>query len=321
MHSSPGPSVSIVLPVRDGAAFVVQAIKSILDQTLSDLELLVIDDGSQDATPAILAKFAASDPRVRIFTQPPVGVAGALNRGMTEARAALVARMDADDIAAPERLAVQVAALNDRPKVAGLGSSCRVIDRNGKILGYRRVPTRSDQIRGLLRQTNCMIHPTMVLRRDAVLGIGSYRPAFRYCEDFDLWLRLSEHYDLLNVPDTLLDYRVHDHQLTWKNLEERALVELGATALAARRRKGFSDDVDQRTRIDREFVLKLGITEPCISKHLAISMLGTANEAIKERRISLARDSINLLLQQRKLSLCMRLYGWRLLFRSFFMKR
>jgi len=294
---------------------------SILRQTLSDLELLVIDDGSQDSTPDILAEFAASDPRVRLFTQPALGVAGALNRGLREARAGLVARMDADDIAVPERLSIQVAMLKDRPEVAGLGSSCRVIDDQGRILTYRHVPTGADEIRSLLRRTNCMIHPTMMLRRDAVLGIGGYRPAFRYCEDFDLWLRLSEHYDLLNLPEPLLDYRVHDSQLTWQNLEERALVELGAIALAARRRQGLADCVDELSRIDRGFLRKLGVTELCISHQLAISLLSTANEAIKERRFSLAREATHLLLQRRQLSMRMRLYGWRLLLRLFLMKR
>jgi hypothetical protein len=166
-----------------------------------------------------------------------------------------------------------------------------------------------------------MIHPTMVLRRDVVLGIGGYRTAFRYCEDFDLWLRLSERYDLINVPEPLLDYRVHDSQVTWQSLEDRAIVELCAITLAERRRKGFSDQVDEFTSIDRAFLLKLGITERCIAQHLAISMLGTANEAIKERRPSLARAATDLLLQQRGLSLRMRLYGWLLLFRSAIMKR
>jgi cellulose synthase/poly-beta-1,6-N-acetylglucosamine synthase-like glycosyltransferase len=320
-NSRATPSVSIVLPVRDGAAFVAESIESILHQTLAEFELLVIDDGSQDATPKLLAQFANSDPRVRVLTQPSLGIAAALNRGLRESRAPLVARMDADDIAVPERLSIQIAAFGDRPRVAGVGSSCRVIDQNGKLLSYRGVPTAADEIRRGLLHTNCMIHPTMMLRRDAVLGIGGYRPAFRYCEDFDLWLRLSERYDLLNVPEPLLNYRVHDSQSTWQNLEERAIVELGAITLANQRRRGLSDQVDEFTNINRAFLLKLGVTERCISQHLALSMLGAANEAIKERRFSWARTAIQLLLQQPALSLSMRLRGFRLLLRSSIIKR
>src|SRR3954468_16236127 len=130
------PLVSVVLPVRDGAAFVADAVNSILVQTLRDFELLVIDDGSPDATPAILAQLAASDARLRVVTQSGLGLVAALNRGLSEARSRYVARMDADDLAAPERLASQCARLEMHPDVAALGSACRVIDRNGKLLRY-----------------------------------------------------------------------------------------------------------------------------------------------------------------------------------------
>ncbi len=312
------PSVSVVLPVRDGALFVAHAVKSILGQTFPDFELLVIDDGSQDATPALLDRLAASDVRLRVLTQPPLGLAAALNRGLEEARATFVARMDADDIAAPERLALQVAALSGRPEVAALGSACRIIDRGGRVLGHRHAPTGSDEIRRLLCRANCMIHPTMMLRRDLVMRAGGYRSAFRFCEDFDLWLRLSEHHDLLNLPEALLDYREHEAQLTWQNLEERAICELAALTLAARRRAGFADGTDENNRIDREFLLNGGVSELDISERVIASMLSTAAEAINAGLVSLAREAIELALRQPSLNFRTRLRYRLLLLRSYF---
>lgn len=316
-ESFTSPRVSVLLPVRDGSAFLTIAVKSILAQTVSDLELVIIDDGSQDATPTILEGLAAADPRIRVLRQSPLGVAAALNAGLKESRAPFVARMDADDIAAPERLATQLEALTARPDVVALGSACRVIDDDGKLVGYRQPPIQPDQIRRILQSGNCMIHPTMMMRRDPVLRAGGYRVAFRFCEDFDLWIRLSERYDLLNLPENLLDYREHHRQVTWQSLEERTITELAALALARRRRAGRADIVDESTEIDRQFLLGLGVSEQSIASHIVASTLGTAREALNADLASPARDAIRLLLRQPSLSLRIRLRAFALLLRSY----
>jgi glycosyltransferase involved in cell wall biosynthesis len=311
------PCVSVVLPVRDGAEFLAVAAESILGQTLSNLELLIIDDGSQDATPAMLDRLAASDQRIRVLRQAPLGVTAALNRGLGEAKATFVARMDADDIAAPERLARQHAALNAHPNAAAIGSGCRVIDRDGRLLGYRRPPTQPKAIRQVLLRGNCMIHPTIMLRREPVLEVGGYRASFRYCEDFDLWLRLSEHYDLINLPEPLLDYREHDRQLTWQNLEERVMTELAALVLAAERRAGHPDFIDGDTRIDREFLLTMGVSERRIANHIIASTLATAREAINAGLARPGREALELLLRQPALRTRTRMRAFGLLMRSY----
>lgn len=312
------PCVSVLLPVRDGSAFLAVAIESILGQTLADLELLAIDDGSQDGTPAILERLAAFDQRIRVFRQAPLGITAALNRGLRESRAALVARMDADDIAAPERLSRQFAALNTHPSAVAVGSACRVINRSGKLLGYRRPPIQPDAIRRvLIGGGNCMIHPTMMLRRDAVLRAGGYRAPFRYCEDFDLWLRLSEHHDLINLPDTLLDYREHERQLTWQNLEARVVTELAVLVFAARRRAGVADTIDENTRIDRGFLFANGVSEQTIANHVIASTLGTAREAIKAGLVCPAREALELLLRQPGLATRTRIRAFALLLRCY----
>lgn len=293
------------------------AVESILGQTLTNLELIIVDDGSQDETPAILDELAASDNRIRILRQAPLGVAAALNTGLSAARAAIVARMDADDIAAPDRLARQYAALNSRSNAVAIGSACRVLDQHGKLLGYRSPPTQPEQIRRTLVRGNCMIHPTMMLRRDPVLRLGGYRSPFRFCEDFDLWLRLSEHYDLINLPETLLDYREHDRQLTWQNIEERAMTELAALVFATRRRAGATEGFDENIHIDREFLLRIGVSERDIVNHVIASTLGTARQAITAGLPRPAREALELLLRQPSLSARTRLRGSALLLLSY----
>lgn len=308
--------VSVILPVRNGAEFVAEAVASVLDQTLHDFELLVIDDGSQDATPTILTRLAEVNPRLRIIAQPPLGLVAALNRGLREARGHYVARMDADDVAASDRFARQVAKLAAHPEVAGLGSACRVIDRNGTVLGYRCPPTDPAEIRRALSRGNCMIHPTMMLRRDLVLRAGGYRAAFRLCEDFDLWLRLSEHHDLLNLPEPVLDYRAHAGQSNWQDLEQRALSELGAVAAAACRQAGLPDPVNDGAVIDREFLRSVGLSETAITTRVVACALGAAKDAIAARHSVAARAAVGLLLRQPGLSVRTRLHAWLLLLRS-----
>src|ERR1700710_2718911 len=122
------PAVSVVLPVRNGARYLGLAVESILAQTLSDLELLIVDDGSEDETPMILARMAQADPRVRVLSGPPLGLVAALNRGIHAAGSSFIARMDADDIAWPDRLARQMTLLNSETNAAAVGTGWRVVD-------------------------------------------------------------------------------------------------------------------------------------------------------------------------------------------------
>ena len=305
------PAISVVLPVRDGAAFVAEAIRSILGQTWRDLELLVVDDGSRDATASILAQFAAEDPRVRVLVQPPLGLVPALNRGLKEAAGRYVARMDADDVAAPERLALQAAVLDGDPAVAAVGSACRVIARDGTVVRVRRPPTGATEVRAALRRGNPMIHPAVTLRRDAALAAGGYRPAFLLCEDYDLWLRLAERHDLVNLDRPLLDYREHGGQSTWRDLEQRILSELAALAAADRRRAGLPDKVGE-VLVTRATLRGLGVGEAAVSDGIIGRALGTAIEARVAGHRTATRAALALLLRQPTLKLRTRLHGWAL---------
>src|SRR4030095_14770957 len=133
MTTGPAPRVSVVLAVRDGAPWVGDAVRSVLAQTLSDLELIVIDDGSTDDTPQTLASFV--DSRLRVARPPRMGLTRSLNEGVSLTQAPLIARLDADDVATSDRLARQVAFLDAHPEVGLLGTGATEIDTNGRDIG------------------------------------------------------------------------------------------------------------------------------------------------------------------------------------------
>lgn len=310
------PVVSVLMPVRNGAAYVADAMESILAQTLRTFELLVMDDGSQDATPAIVAGAASRDARVRVVAVAGQGIVPALNTGLAEARGRYIARMDADDVAMPERLARQVATLDAFPNVAVVGSACRVIDHAGTVLAERHPPTAHAEIRSALMHANCMIHPTVMMRRDAVVDSGGYRAAFRLAEDFDLWLRLSERHDLLNLSEPLLDYRQHGEQSSWHDAEQRSLSELGALACAERRRTRGADGVADVPCITREVLRELGVADTLIEQRIIACALGSAKDAIDAGQRVAARAALALLLRQPHLHPRTRLHGWLLRLRA-----
>lgn len=272
------PIVSVLMPVRDGAAFLEDAVSSILGQTLDDLELLVVDDGSRDETPALLALLARGDRRLRVVRQNRLGIVPALQRGLAAARADLIARMDADDIAAPERLHRQVAVLAD-PAVALVGSACEIVDRDNRLLRVQRYPASPAAIRRELVDRNCIAHPTVVMRRAAVMAVGGYRAPFAHCEDYDLWLRLSEHHDLVNLEEPLLRYRLHGAQSAWQAQETRILSELGAVAAGRLRRAGEPEPMLPEGAIDRAFLRAAGMSDAAIAGEVRARAMRSARDA------------------------------------------
>ena len=211
------PSVSVIMPVFNVAAYVEEAVRSILEKTFSAFELILIDDGSSDETPAILDRLAGRDARIRLVHQTNAGLVAALNLGLSLARGRYVARMDADDRAYPERLAEQFAFLEKHPEVAVLGGSARLMDRAGRMIGQWRLPTTDLDLKALLRSgASPFIHSTVMLRRDVLAAAGGYAAGpYLDAENFELWNRLSRTQNLANLPAILLDYRVHGQSVSW----------------------------------------------------------------------------------------------------------
>jgi glycosyltransferase involved in cell wall biosynthesis len=201
-------SVTVLLPVYNGAATLEQALRSILLQRHRDFELLVIDDASTDGSAAVIQRVAGLDPRVvPVLHDRNAGLANTLNEGLEQARHELVARMDQDDEALPDRLVAQVAFLEAHPRVAVAGSWVYHMGSERRHDRLVRLPVEHDEIAARLASENCMYHPTVMLRRSVVLDVGGYRGEFKNAEDYDLWLRVARRAELANVAKPLLRYR------------------------------------------------------------------------------------------------------------------
>lgn len=240
--------VSVVLPVWNGERFLVEAIDSVLAQTLDSFELLLVDDGSTDGTAAMTRAYAARDPRVRVIREERRGIAHALNAGITAARGTYVARMDADDICAPSRLQRQIAYLDAHADCVAVGSAIEVIDETGAHVGTRAFPERHADIERTLIEgkATAMAHPTVVTRREALLAVGCYRPDSVPSEDLDLWFRLSRVGALANVGERLLRYRRHSNTISVRERDRQWEVGMGIIN-DARRGRGLHP-LDTRAR-------------------------------------------------------------------------
>jgi glycosyltransferase involved in cell wall biosynthesis len=231
------PRVSVVMPVRDGARWLSEAIRSILDQTLSNFELIIIDDGSTDNSHDIIKSIARGEPRIRAMRQDRQGLVAALNCGLSECRGPLIARLDADDRAHPLRLRRQAEYLDCHPDVGLLGTWANQIDEHGSIVHALKPPTNSETLRILLTRTNPFVHSSVMLRTRDLRKVGFYRQAFEGAEDYDLWIRISEHATVANLPEYLVDYRWHptglSHRLRVRQLYSARLAQEAALARRA----------------------------------------------------------------------------------------
>lgn len=244
MCFSAAPMVSVLMPVYNAERYVAEAVESILAQTLVEFEFLIVDDGSTDRSGAILASYAAREPRIQLTRRPNSGYLAALNEGLAQARGEFVARMDADDIALPERFQRQVAYLRAHPECLALGCALVNIDEDGDVLCEERLPLDHDEIdRRLLLGLAGLSHPAAIIRRAALIELGGYRPRFYGVEDKDLWLRLAERGKLANLPDVLMKYRVHADNFTFRNYE-RSVAALRAALFEAYERRGLACPAD-----------------------------------------------------------------------------
>lgn len=194
------------MPVHNGARFLREAIDSVLSQTFTDLELLVVDDGSTDESVAIAT--SVGDARVRCLTgHGRLGLPGTLNVGLNAAAGEYIARLDADDRSHRERIEKQVARLDRDRAIALVGSLARLIDERGAPAGVVRRPTSALAVRWYALLENPLIHSAAMFRRDAATRIGGYDASLPLAEDYDLWGRLLQRYDAANIDECLIDYR------------------------------------------------------------------------------------------------------------------
>jgi GT2 family glycosyltransferase len=244
------PAISAILPVYNGKAYLQEAVESILAQTFTDFELIIINDGSTDGSGALLRELAAHDQRIVLVERANGGLVSALNEGIERAHSGIIARMDADDVAMPQRFALQFAQMGREPDLGVLGSFINIIDKEGHIIRLADYPVTSTETARFLEHGCPVAHPSVMIRRDAVLKAGGYRKAFSHCEDYDLWLRISElGYGIANLPKVLLNYRMHGANVSTIHREAQELGSLIARLAHRMRKAGLTDPVKGEEKV------------------------------------------------------------------------
>jgi glycosyltransferase involved in cell wall biosynthesis len=197
------PRVSVLIGAYNSAATLRRAIDSMLAQTVTELELIVIDDGSRDDSAAVAREAAREDARVQVLEmQRNVGISRSLNAGLEMARGPFVAVQDADDWSEPQRLERQIGVLESRPDVAVVGSRMREVDETGRELAPRTKFAAGD-VNEVLLGFNPIPNTCSCVRRAAVVEAGGYDPRYRYAMEYDLWLRLSERWRVVALEEVL----------------------------------------------------------------------------------------------------------------------
>lgn len=232
------PLISVLMPAYNAQRYLRKAIESVLAQTLGDFELIIVDDGSTDATSTILKKYARKDARIRIKSGSNQGVSNALNSALELARGQFAARMDADDICYPTRFEKQAKFLQEHPDHVLVGSRCMLIDPDGyPICEKTDIALEHEEIDGLLlRMSWPLVHPAVMMRTETLRRIGGYNPEYRTNQDHDLFLRLAEVGRLANLPEILLGYRQHFQSVGATKLASQAMTVVDIVRAAHQRR-------------------------------------------------------------------------------------
>lgn len=257
----PTPPVSVVMSVFNGQAYLPEAIDSIIGQTFRDFEFIIIDDGSTDGTPAILADYAGREKRIRLLRQQNRGRVESLNIGIGLAAGKYVARMDADDVALPFRLEKQVGFMEENEAVGLLGGAFELMNARGVMLRTVFPPLEDAEIRGVLASYNPICHPTVVIRKDVGLAAGLYRKALLDADDYDLWLRISERSKLANLTEPVLRYRIHPGQASVRGMRQQMACVLAARAAASLRSRGLPEPLSEVSEITPHLLATLGVTD------------------------------------------------------------
>jgi Glycosyl transferase family 2 len=267
------PLVSVVMVVCNVERFLAEAIESILRQTFRDFEFIIFDFGSTDRSKTIASNFAAKDGRVKLHEIPTCSLPEARNAASFLAQGRYIAVMDADDVAAPERLMSEVEFMEKHPEVGVLGGATEWIDANGKSLHLHSFPTEDRELRSALTKGCPFWHATVLIRKEAFDLSGGYRPVFLQAEDYDLWLRIAEHYDCANLKQVVLKYRIHPYQVSMRRQRQQALCVLAAQSSASARKNGIYDPLNSMGEITPATVDALGVTEATQQRVLAAECL------------------------------------------------
>lgn len=201
------PLISVIMPAYNAEAYIERAIKSVLNQTCGDFELIIIDDGSSDKTPEIIKKYKKKDRRIKVIRNTNnLQIAHCLNKGAMLARGDFIARMDADDVSYPKRLELQYALFKKNVKVAIVGADMVIIDKKGRPLFKREYPQSDHELKKVMFRYSPFAHPVIMMKKRVFKEFGGYDTKMVPCEDIDLWFKIGSKYQFANIPHPLLKY-------------------------------------------------------------------------------------------------------------------
>jgi cellulose synthase/poly-beta-1,6-N-acetylglucosamine synthase-like glycosyltransferase len=284
------PKISVVMSVFNGDCFLRESVESILSQSLRDFEFIIIDDGSTDGSGAILDSYQEKDSRVRVLNQENRGLTAALNRGCQLARGDYIARMDADDIAGPDRLVLQLEFMEAHPEVAVLGGAVEFVDPTGKALNKVRYPVGNREIQTALLDSSVLWHPTVLFRKAAFLQVGGYRNVI--AEDYDLWLRIAEQFQLANLENVVLKYRVHPGQISVRKCRQLAVGAAAVQVAAWARRAGKPDPLNGADSITPAILQELGVSDEALQTAVGRGYLSCIRNMVAAGEYSLAQEAL-----------------------------
>jgi len=236
------PSISVLMPVYNTGEYLAEAIESILAQTFTDFEFIIIDDGSTDNSLSIIKKYAKIDSRIQFVSRENKGIVFTRNEGVSLSQGLYIALMDSDDYSYPNRLEIQYKFLDKNREYVVVGSKIMLIDKDSeKLCSMGSIFDHDDIDLGHINNVSAgaiIVNPTAMIRRDSLLTVGGYRERYKHAEDIDVWLRLGELGKLCNLNEVLLEYRQHFESVGYAH----RLSQLQAVGLAvedACRRRGI----------------------------------------------------------------------------------
>lgn len=263
----PKTIITVIMSVYNGQRFLREAVESILNQTFSDFEFIITDDGSKDNTPDILDEYERQDSRVIVIRQENAGLIESLNRMIKIAKGTFIARMDADDISLPERFEKQISKLQANPDYLAVGCWVQELDENGTISYEITFPDKPELLKKYLHKgINCYVHGSVMIRREVFEKLGLlYR--IEKGEDLDLWARICEQGCIGIVEKVLYQRRDHGQTISKASIPQNTALKNLIMTLAMERKKYGKEISDWRQEEDKIFRKVLIWTEKEIQAH------------------------------------------------------
>lgn len=214
------PQLSIIMSAYNCEETITPAVRSILDQSFTDFEFIIVDDGCTDLTIPRIKEL--EDSRIIILSnEENIGLTRSLNKAITRSTGQYIARQDADDISMPGRLEKQITFMDAHPDITVLGTSRGTLDHNGNIISTTLLPEEPNYSCFLKR--NCLVHGSIMIRREDLIKTGGYNEVFRFTQDYELWLRIAKDHKIMNLQEPLYGIRRHENRVTLKQMGQAGL--------------------------------------------------------------------------------------------------